>query len=530
MSRSRVDNRRGQLELQPYFDRSPARPDAPAGDPNDGQTFTVTELTDLVRSVIRQRIPQTVRVVGEISNLSTPGSGHIYFTLKDQSAQIRCAMWRPNALRIRFQPADGLAVLVEGSVDIYPPRGQYQLIAERLHPYGLGELELAFRQLRDKLQAEGLFDQAGKKPIPPYPFAIAVVTSATGAAVRDILRTISRRWPVGRVMICPVQVQGDRAARQIAEAIDAVNAAADRLGGIDVIIVARGGGSLEDLWAFNEEPPARAIRRSVIPIVSGIGPETDVTIADLAADVRAATPTAAAECVSPVLSEVTDELQAAAGRVGRFARQCLSRSGDRLDGLARRGMFVHPIVLVGPFAQQLDDLTGRLHRRIAERRHQATGELAGLQVGLGRIRPRVVINRAADAMRQLDQRMRFELKNLLRRQAEIVERQKLMLAAYSPGKTLPARRDRLATLTSRLAAATARRRSDLKEHVEHLHARFAGCDYRQVLQRGFAIARLADDNKILSSISMVRRGQTVLTELKDGQFAGTVEQLEPDKQ
>lgn len=487
--------------------------------------LTVSELTAMIRTAIRDHLPATVLVTGEVSNLSRPRSGHVYFTLKDEKTQINCAMWRPRASKLRFELADGLAVLAEGSVDIYAPRGQYQLYVEKLQPYGLGELELAFKQLRERLSRQGLFDPAHKKPIPSYPLTIAVVTSISGAAVRDILRTLSRRWPVGRVLVYPVQVQGDGAAEDIAGAIDELNAHADRLGRIDVMIVGRGGGSLEDLWAFNEEPVARAIYRSRIPIITGIGHEVDTTIADLVADVRTGTPTAAAERAVPIRDDVLDDLRRLLDRLARRTAQEATTTKERLTALAGRGMFVHPIVLVGRFAQQLDELAGRFQRRGSDRLGRSRSDLTRLQLALGRIRPEVVFHRADDTVDQLYRRMVCEAKRLFQLRRDHIARHERMLHAFSPEKTLPARRDTMSTLSRALTGSCLARHRRSAEQLAHLHARLTGCDPKQVLKRGFAIARRAKDNKIISSVAMVDPGRAIRTELADGRVDSTVTRI-----
>jgi len=498
-----------------------ASPSPPASEP---KVLTVSDLTRLIREAIEARVPSTVTVVGEISNFSKPGSGHLYFTLKDEHAQIRCAMWRSSAMRLKFQPADGLAVVATGRVEVYGPRGQYQLLLEKLQPSGMGALELAFRQLREKLTNEGLFDDEHKKSIPAYPFSIAVVTSPTGAAVRDILRTLSRRWPVGRVMIYPVQVQGEGSAQQIVEALDALNAQAAVLGGIDVIILARGGGSLEDLWSFNEEPVARAVFRSRIPVVVGVGHEVDVTIADLVADLRAATPTAAAECVAPVLAEVREGLSTAWVRLMRLAREDLAGARERIDGLARRGMFAHPIVLLGRFAQELDELCNLISRHTARRTHAVRTELAGYEIALNRVRPDVLLHRGQGELGRLGQRLDHAARNLLRQRREMVERQELLLEAYGPGKLLPRRRRELSEVHARLRLSLSRSQEGCRQRFDHLEARLNSCDYRQVLRRGFSVTRDAD-GRIVGSVGQVAEGQTMTTELKDGTIASRIEEV-----
>jgi exodeoxyribonuclease VII large subunit len=274
-------------------------------------------------------------VEGELSNFKRPSSGHCYFTLKDSAAQIRCVMFVSNAERLRFRPADGMAVQLRGDLTVYPSRGDVQINVSSMEPAGLGDLQKAFAELGRRLKAEGIFDKARKRPLPAYPRTIGVITSGTGAAVRDILSVLGRRYPTAKVVVCPVLVQGDRASKDIVGAIREFNrlptGSPQRP---DLLILGRGGGSLEDLWAFNEEPTVRAVHASGIPIVAGIGHESDITLADLAADVRAATPSMAAELATPDAAELTARITqrinthhaSVAGRIRR-ARALLDRAG-----------------------------------------------------------------------------------------------------------------------------------------------------------------------------------------------------------
>jgi exodeoxyribonuclease VII large subunit len=293
--------------------------------------LSVSELTRRLQEVLEDRFP-AVWVEGEISNYRLYGSGHAYFTLKDAESQIRAVLFRNRGRRIRFEPADGLHVMAFGSIEVYPQRGEYQLVIELLEPKGLGALQLAFDQLKTRLQAEGLFDQARKRELPRFPRKIGVVTSPSGAAIRDILRVIGRRFGDLHIVIAPARVQGDGAAEEIAQGLRDLNA----LGGVDVIIVGRGGGSLEDLWAFNEEIVARAIAASKVPVVSAVGHEVDYTIADFVADLRAPTPSAAAELVVREKQAVVDTLAQLRARLERFALRPLRDLERRVDELAAR--------------------------------------------------------------------------------------------------------------------------------------------------------------------------------------------------
>jgi exodeoxyribonuclease VII large subunit len=293
--------------------------------------LSVSELTRRLQEVLEDRFP-AVWVEGEISNYRLYCSGHAYFTLKDAESQIRAVLFRNRGRRIKFEPADGLQVMAFGSIEVYAQRGEYQMVIELLEPKGLGALQLAFDQLKTRLQAEGLFDQARKRELPRFPRKIGVVTSPSGAAIRDILRVIGRRFGDLHIVIAPARVQGDGAAEEIAQGLRDLNA----LGGVDVIIVGRGGGSLEDLWAFNEEIVARAIAASKVPVVSAVGHEVDYTIADFVADLRAPTPSAAAELVVREKQAVVDTLAQLRARLERFALRPLRDLERRVDELAAR--------------------------------------------------------------------------------------------------------------------------------------------------------------------------------------------------
>jgi exodeoxyribonuclease VII large subunit len=333
------------------------------------RALSVSQFTAMVKDLLEGAFP-AVCVVGEISNFSRPSSGHCYFTLKDEGAQLRAVVWRNAAQRLRFDLQDGLEVICHGALDLYAPRGSYQLVIDQVQPKGMGALELALRKLREKLAAEGLFDPGRKRPLPKFPRRIGLVTSPTGAAVRDFLQVLKRRWLGTDVLIAPVRVQGDGAAEEIAAAIRQLNSAhAD----IDVLVVARGGGSLEDLWAFNEEIVVRAIHASRIPVVSAVGHEIDVTLSDLVADVRALTPSEAAERVVPSGEELKQTLQQHAQRLLTQLRTRATTARLRLEGVAARRAFRRPFAMLQEAEQRLDELETRSNR--AMRQKLADGRL-----------------------------------------------------------------------------------------------------------------------------------------------------------
>jgi exodeoxyribonuclease VII large subunit len=318
--------------------------------------YSPIELAREVRTHLEAGFPR-VWLSGEISNLAQPASGHLYFTLKDARAQVRCALFRGSRGNVATRPANGDQVLVRGRISLYEARGDCQLIADAMLPAGAGELQQAFEALKKKLEGEGLFSSDRKQPLPAYPMRIAVVTSPTGAAVRDILTTLQRRWPAATVRVHASAVQGEAAPGELIRALRT----ADR-GDHDVIVLARGGGSLEDLWAFNDEALARAIAEAITPIVSGVGHETDFTMADFVADLRAATPTAAAEAITPDGPALLRQVQALAERLGRAGQRRMQQEWQRLDGLERRLSQRHPQREIQRQGERLASLERRLQR------------------------------------------------------------------------------------------------------------------------------------------------------------------------
>jgi len=341
--------------------------------------YSVSELSQQIRNLLEKEFPD-VWVVGEVSNFRAASSGHLYFTLKDVSAQIRAVCFRNQARYLKFRPQDGISVIARGHLSVYETRGEYQLYIEYLEPAGLGALQLAFEQLKQKLAAEGLFDPGRKKPLPLLPRTVGVVTSPTGAVIRDILRVLRRRFRNMNVMLCPVKVQGEGAAEEIVEGIKTLN----RQTGVDVIIVARGGGSLEDLWAFNEEIVARAVAASKIPIISAVGHETDFTIADFVADLRAPTPSAAAELVVRGKQEFVNDLRTRAQRMSHIIRLSLSEARRRFTELRMHRVFQTLQTRLGERAQRLDELIAALERSVRENLNK--GREAWLHASAGVVR------------------------------------------------------------------------------------------------------------------------------------------------
>ena len=401
---------------------------------NARQVLSVSDLNRYSRELLEAAFP-SVWVEGEISNFSAPSSGHWYFTLKDSDAQVRCAMFRNRNLRARLRPANGDRVLVRGSVSLYTARGEYQLIAEELEAAGAGALQRALELLRQRLAAEGLFAPERKRALPPFPAHLGVITSATGAALHDILTVLRRRYPPLRVSVFPVAVQGEGAGAQIAAAIASANRVAPALDPpLDVLLVGRGGGSLEDLWAFNEEILARAIHASALPVVSAVGHETDFTIADLVADVRAPTPSAAAELLTPDRDALLRSLAASRTRLAQLLSRELAARRQRLEWLTRR--LRHPGARLREQAQRLDDLELRLRAGMRHRLQIAESRLAHARTGLAAHSPARRLEEQRRVIAQLDKRLATTMRQTLAAREKRLAALAHLLDSVSPLSTL----------------------------------------------------------------------------------------------
>lgn len=438
------------------------------------QIFTVTRLNSAVRMILEQDLG-LVWLTGELSNLAMPSSGHWYFSLKDMSAQVRCAMFKGNNRRVPFRPQDGMQVLVQARVSLYEPRGDYQLIIESMQPAGDGMLALRFEELKRRLGAEGLFDEGRKRPLPREPRAVGLITSATGAALHDMLTVLGRRAPDLPVFIYPTQVQGSAAIGQIVSAI----ALANRRAEVDVLIVGRGGGSLEDLWCFNEEAVARAIAHSAIPVVSAVGHEVDVTISDFAADLRAPTPSAAAELVAP-------------------------------DRSAR--------------AQRLVHLKQRLVQAISRRQTAARHGFVLLQKRLDHQDPKRRLEQQSQRLDELDRRLQQYLRDRLHQGERRLANLELRLQARSPSTLLAAGKRRHQLAQERLHTLM-NKRQDLAAHrLAMLSARLDGISPLATLGRGYSITR-TPSGEVISRAAQVSPGQQLVTTLAEGALRVRVEDV-----
>jgi exodeoxyribonuclease VII large subunit len=444
------------------------------------KVLSVSELTGQIRRLLEAQVGQ-IWVTGEVTNFRAQSSGHMYFTLKDAGSQLSCVLFRGETVQHRDLLQDGQKLLLQGEVTVYEARGQYQLIVRAVELQGVGALQVAFEKLKQKLQAEGLFAPERKRPLPRYPRRIGLVTSPTGAAIRDVLHVVKRRNPGLEIILVPCRVQGEGAAQEIAAAIRLLNEFGNEKSpiAIDLILITRGGGSMEDLWAFNEEVVARAIFESTIPIVSAVGHEIDFTISDFVADVRAATPSAAAEIITEGVYSSCEFVSNAARRMRQLLSQGMEDKADRLKQMIRRFALVHPRRRFNDWVQRLDDLQLSLLRCFKHGVRQQRVTWTHLTERLLRIRPEYLLKQRRELLQQESQRLREQMRHRLRE-----------------------RRDQLQTVEARL--------------------RLLGPE--QVLARGYSITMDAVTGKVLRDAAEVKVGLKLRTRLKSGEVFSQAEQ------
>ena len=450
------------------FEEPPPEPSSEPAPDARRRVLTVSELTATVRELLEQRFV-AVWVDGEISNYRPWRTGHAYFTLKDEGAQLKAVMFRSAVRYLTFTPEDGLKVIVRGRVTVYEPKGEYQIVCEHMEPRGLGSLQLAYDQLRERLDREGLFDAARKRPLPALPRKIGVVTSLDGAAVRDVVQVIRRRYSNAHVVIRPARVQGEGAAGEIADGLRAIARVPD----VDVVIVARGGGSMEDLWAFNEEVVARAIAACPVPVIAGVGHETDTTIADFVADLRAPTPSAAAELVVARKREFGDRIGRLRGRLTSAMRGHVDRSRDRVHRLASRPAFAGwpaRLALRGRHAAELTHELRRVGRAAVSRRERQHRDL----------------------------RMRLERADLRRRFAQLD--------------------GRVHQADAHLAAVMRATRQRHETRLRTLAGRLGNLSPLAVLARGYALCWDASRTTLVRDAGTLATGDTVRVTLRRGEI------------
>lgn len=459
--------------------------------------FTVSALVQSIKSSLASAFDETIQVVGEISNAHTSGAGHLYFSLKDARCSLECVMWRSRRSGLTCEPADGMEVLVAGRVDVYELRGRLQLQVSRITPRGEGARELEFRRLKEKLESEGLFDPEHKKKIPSFPRSIGVITSASGAAIRDIVKTLERRWPPSTVYVFPSPVQGDHAGQELARAVASLNAHASEYE-IDTIIVSRGGGSLEDLWPFNDEILARAIFDSAIPVISGVGHEIDFTIADFTADLRAATPTAAAEAAVPDRGALRRHLRDSAGTLHRALSNTLAVARKTLEAIERSALFRDPGGRIRTEMRHVDELSNNLRTAATTRLSISYRMLEQRASTLSALHPGRLIERARGRLRAVRQNLKWIL-----------------------GGRVKQAGDRMATVAQRLGQWHPRHKLALaRQRLDATARQLEAISYRSVLSRGYSVTR-NQAGTVLRRAADARTAAELVTELCDGTVRST---------
>ncbi len=433
------------------------------------QIYTVSQVNSLIKVALEENLPSRLIVKGEISDFKHHTSGHCYFSLKDQSGILPCVMWASKFRSVKFSPEDGMAVLATGHIDVYTVGGKYQLYVDKLEPEGVGALQLAFEQMVKKLQAEGLFDDVHKKPIPTYPQRIGILTSESGAAVHDIIDSIRHRWPCVKLFLYPVPVQGEGAAEKITDALQDINKRNIVLK-LDVLIVGRGGGSLEDLWAFNEEVLARAIFGSKIPVISAVGHEVDVTVADFVADARASTPTKAGIVAVPDMQEVLGQLISIEHRLTGQIKARIKLARQNLEIILANAVFRNPLLLVQNAEQQLDELSAELAETVKELLAEMREKLSAAYELIIRIEPHRLLKYKT-----------VELNNWQNRVNNMIR--KIM--------------------------------TDCRMQLTAQANRLAGLNPKSVLQRGYSITTNKKTGLLVKTIEDVRIGDYLMTELAD---------------
>jgi len=494
-----------------------------ANGPRGTEPLSVSQLTRLIDDILKSVLPPVLLVKGEVSNFKPHGpSGHLYFTLKDADACIDCVMWRSDAARLKFDVADGLELLADGRVSVYPQRGKYQLYVDTLQPLGQGALELAFKQLRAKLEREGLFLPERKKPLPDFPSRVVIVTGTQTAALQDVLKVL-RRFPWLKLFVYAVPVQGDGAGGRIAEALAHVNRTAAGIGGADLILLARGGGSLEDLWAFNEEAVARAVAASKIPVVTGIGHEVDTSIADLVADYFAHTPTEAAQVITRNWRTAPEVVEAASLRLGRELRNVMAHARGRLAAVERHEAFRRPLDRVRSLQQHLDHQHTTLRHLVAAAVRVAQWRVGELHTRLEQVGPSFVINRFRTRLADARQRLMRGASGRLLRSHERVGRLRTEFVRVDPRNRIRVLDERLRTLQCRLDCAVDVLQRRRVERVEALARFLHAVGPEQVLRRGYSITMRKKGGAILRAASEVRPGDRLLTRFSDGQVESVAE-------
>jgi|KBSSwiStaDraftv2_1062776.scaffolds.fasta_scaffold04723_3 exodeoxyribonuclease VII large subunit len=492
-------------------------PSIPAGTEPERNIYTVSRLNREVRILIERGLG-VIWVEGELSNLSVPSSGHWYFSMKDRDAQLRCAMFRQRNMTVGFIPKAGQHILARGRLSLYEPRGDFQFIIEHLEEAGVGALKREFERLKAKLAAEGLFALERKRSLPSFPRRIGVITSPTGAALRDILHILARRFPPAAVLIYPTPVQGGAAIPSIVAAIEIASARAE----CDVLILARGGGSIEDLWAFNDERVARAIRASTVPIVSGVGHEIDFTIADFVADARAPTPSGAAELVVPDRNACLEALARTMERLSACMRRELRSVTARFDGARLRLKLTHPGIRLTQQAQRLDELEQRLTAFMQRGLSSINSRFEGLSLRLKLAHPGLRLAQQEQRLAGLEQRLAGAIRGALHSDRRRISEMYTRLVHQSPEHSVREYRMRHSTLSGRLDHAIKQRLSHADHRLSLAVRTLNTVSPLATLGRGFALVKRVSDGALVTNADSVAVGDEVEARLANGTLKARV--------
>jgi exodeoxyribonuclease VII large subunit len=502
---------------------------------NGTKIYTVSQVNTLIKTVLENNLPGRLTVTGQISDWRGPHtSGHCYFSLKDEGSVLPCIMWGSNFAKVKFKPENGLAIFGTGYIDIYEPQGKYQFYVERMEPVGVGALWLAYEQTKKRLEAEGLFAEAYKKPLPKYPQRIGILTSESGAAVEDIRNSIHSRWPCVKLFLYPVPVQGEGAAVEIAAGIRDINRRNKKLR-LDILIVGRGGGSMEDLWAFNEEVLARAIFDSKIPVISAVGHEVDTTIADLVADARASTPTKAGVVAVPDMQEVLGQLAYFQKRLGSVLRAKLELCQENLQTVLARAVFRNPLLPVRYREQQLDEIVTNLAELIKEFMAEGKDKLHRFYEQIVKIEPHRLLGRKTVDLNDMRNRVNVGVRVILNyRQMQLTgaenrlaekmkellfERQRRLSASYEqvvriiPHRQIGRRMVELSNLSNRANVGVGAILNKRQMELTGAENRLAGLNPKSVLQRGYSITTNKKNGLLVRNLEDVQIADYVITEL-----------------
>ncbi len=457
---------------------------------NNSKIYSVSQLNSLIKGILADNLPPRLSVAGEITDWKIYASGHCYFSLKDESSVLPCVMWASKFKTVKFEPENGMAVIATGYIDVYQPHGKYQFYVESMQPEGVGALQLAFEQMKAKLQKEGLFKDEYKKPLPPYPKRIGIITSESGAAVHDIADSIFNRWPAVELFLYPTAVQGEGAAKQIADAIAKINKANKNLK-LDLLIVGRGGGSMEDLWAFNEEVLARAIFASDIPVISAVGHEVDITIADMVADARASTPTKASVIAVPDAVEVLGSIEQLKKRFSMDIESKMTIALGQIEKITASAVFRYPLSIIQNQIQTVDNFQSRLTENIRTLFERVKARLANYFDKILTIEPHRLMG--AKKIRITNLKNTLE-KNL----GDIITQDTFKLKIES--KNIHSAFDKLIT----------------RKHTEltAVENRLGGLNPKKVLNRGYSITTNKRTGKVLLTAEDAQLGDMIITELK----------------